>query len=329
MTGRTYINGGVFKSKNEAYYLQDSWSLLNDRVTLQLGVRNDRFENKNVAGDTYYKSGNNWAPRLGFSADPFGDGLTKIYGSYGRTFLPVAANTNIRLAGSELDYTRYFALSGVNADGTPQIGAPLTAFAGATACPDTGVKNCRINQAGQVTPTDATVSKNLKAQSVTEYILGAERKFGDRWSAGIYYTHRELDRALEDAAIDAAVNEYCVDEGIATYAQCSAIYSGFHQYVLINPGDPQRITLSDPLPGETKVRTIDFTAAQLGYPKATRDYDAVTVQFERAFDGKWSLQGSYTWSRLYGNYEGAVKSDNGQTDAGLTTDFDQPGLTNG
>lgn len=329
LTSRTFINGGVFKSQNEAFYIQDSWSLLDDRLTLQIGARNDRFENRNIAGDVYYESGDNWAPRLGFSADPFGDGRTKVYGSYGRYFLPVAANTNIRLAGAELDYTRYFYLNGVNADGTPIQGAPILTATGAVACPDTGVANCRINSDGQPTPTDATVAKNLQSQALDEFIVGVERRFGERWSAGIYYTHRELVRALEDVAIDAAVNQYCVDEGIATYEECSAIYSGFHQYVLVNPGVDSTITLSDVLPGETERRTIDFTAEQLGYPKAVRDYDAVTFQFEREFDGVWSLQGSYTWSRLFGNYEGSVKSDNGQTDAGLTTDFDQPGLTDG
>ncbi|MES2302997.1 MAG: hypothetical protein V4521_13145, partial [Pseudomonadota bacterium] len=43
VTGRTFINGGVFKSKNEAFYLQDSWSLLDNRLVLNLGVRNDKF----------------------------------------------------------------------------------------------------------------------------------------------------------------------------------------------------------------------------------------------------------------------------------------------
>ena len=80
VSGRTFVNGGVFDSVNEAFYIQDSWSLLDNRLTLNLGLRNDRFENKNVNGETYYKSGNQWAPRLAFAADPTGDGRTKVYG---------------------------------------------------------------------------------------------------------------------------------------------------------------------------------------------------------------------------------------------------------
>src|SRR3546814_4121459 len=101
---RTYRNGGIFKSKNEAYYIEDSWSLFNDRLSLKIGARNDRFENKNIAGDVYYDSGDNWQPRLRLTLDPFGDGRTKVYGTFGRYYLPIATNSNIRLGGSEMDY---------------------------------------------------------------------------------------------------------------------------------------------------------------------------------------------------------------------------------
>ena len=45
--------------------------------------------------------------------------------------------------------------------------------------------------------------------------------------------------------------------------------------------------------------------------------------------GVWLLNAAYTWSHSWGNNEGAVRSDNDQTDAGLTTNFDQPGLLDG
>lgn len=38
------------------------------------------------------------------------------------------------------------------------------------------------------------------------------------------------------------------------------------------------------------------------------------------------LQGSYTWSHLYGNCEGYTNSDIGQSDPGLTQTFDFPAL---
>ncbi len=41
------------------------------------------------------------------------------------------------------------------------------------------------------------------------------------------------------------------------------------------------------------------------------------------------LQGSFTWAHGYGNYEGYVRSDNGQDDAGITTQWDFTGLIQG
>nr|WP_279330539.1 TonB-dependent receptor [Sphingomonas oleivorans] len=325
VSGRTHFNGGVFKSRNEAFYVQDSWSLFDNRLTFNLGVRNDRFENKNVNGETYFKSGDQWAPRLSFSVDPTGDSLTKVYGSFGRYYLPVPANTNIRLAGAELDYTRFFQVAGVNPDNTPILGAPLL-FDGGRPCFDTGVANCELLSDGTATPTAATVSQSLKPQSVDEYVLGIERRLGSLIRVGLFGQYRKLNESLEDVAIDAAVNKFCAANGISG---CEDTWSGFHQYVLTNPGAPARIQLSDPLPGETSVRTIDFSAEDLGYPKARRTYKAVTFTFDRDFDGVWSLSGSYTWSKSKGNIEGGIRSDNGQTDSGLTTAFDQPGLTDG
>jgi hypothetical protein len=49
----------------------------------------------------------------------------------------------------------------------------------------------------------------------------------------------------------------------------------------------------------------------------------------KAFNGTYGFDFSYTWQKVRGNYEGSVKSDNNQDDAGLTQDFDQPGLAQG
>jgi hypothetical protein len=49
----------------------------------------------------------------------------------------------------------------------------------------------------------------------------------------------------------------------------------------------------------------------------------VEFNFDRDFDGKWGLRGSYVLSESKGNFEGAARSDNGQTDAGITVDFDR------
>ena len=333
VTARTFTNGGTFSTINEAYYVEDSWSLLNDRLTLNLGIRNDRFDNRGAGGDTFYASGDQWGPRLGFTLDPTGSGRIKVFGSFGRYFLPIAGNTNIRGAGSETDFTRYNVYGGsLGADGAPILGAPIVA-AGTTgdACPDTGALNCQVVSNGEIADPSAFQAQGLKPQSLDEYIIGYEQRFGQHWKVGASFTWRKLNRALEDAAIDQAAIAYCVAQGFSA-ADCGDIYSGFSQYVLVNPGEDATIQLSGiggiGLPDGTSP-VVDFTAEQLGYPKATRDYKAVTFTVDREFDGVWALGASYTIVANIGNYEGGVKSDIGQSDSGATEDFDQPGFTFG
>jgi hypothetical protein len=327
---RTFVSGGEFNTRNEAFYIQDSWRLFGDRLQLNIGVRNDRFVNRNAEGEAFYESGDQWAPRLGISGDPFGDGRSKAYGSFSRYILPVALNTNLRLAGSELDYDAYFRLTGLNADNTPILGAPITTGAGFEACPAGGPAGtaCVVRNDGSVPGTDATVASNLKSQSTDEFIIGFEHRFAQRLRLNVFGTYTKLNDSLEDAAVDQAVVPLCVAAGNSD-ASCRAIFNGVHQYVLINPGRDVSVTLSDPFPNETTARVVTLPASALGYPKARRTYKAVTVEFEREFDGRWSLEGSYTWSRTRGNIEGGVRSDNGQTDSGLTTAFDLPALVNG
>jgi hypothetical protein len=337
VTRRFFRNGGLFTTKSEAYYLQDSWTLLSNRLNITAGVRNDRFTNKNADGDTFFRSGDNWGPRLSASFDPIGDNRTKVYGSFSRYFLPVATNTNVRLAGPELDYTQYFVLNGLNADNTPIIGAPI-AISGtlATVCPtgtvDFGTgnansRNCTVNSDGTSPPFNSLVSGNLKAQSVDEYQVGFEQRIASRIKIGAFYTQRDLRESLEDAYIDAGVQGYCrrTQTG-AVLASCLATFSGAHQYALLNPGKDVSVVLDgSALDGQR----VTLTAADIGLPSAERHYKAMTFTFDREFDGKWSLSANYTYSKNVGNIEGGVRSDNGQTDSGLTTNFDYPALVNG
>ncbi|WP_445192591.1 TonB-dependent receptor [Sphingomonas sp. Tas61C01] len=320
-----YFQAGQFASSNEAFYIQDSWSLISDRLNLNVGIRNDRFSNDNASAETFYKSGNQWGPRLGFTFDPIGERRDKIYGSFSRMYLPVASNTNIRLTGGEFFYTRTNLFGGLGAGNIPILGAPVL-YPTAGNCPDDNVRNCSVTGDGKPKDAETTVARDLMPQSEDEFILGYEKRLGAKWRVGAFFNYSKLNEVLEDSAIDAAVNNYCKAEKITG---CDSVWDGFHQYVLINPGRGASITLSDPVNGEQTLRTVAFTPEQLGYPKAERTYKAMTFEAHREFDGVWSLDASYTFSKTIGNYEGGVKTDNGQSDTGLTTDFDQPGLTLG
>ena len=65
-----------------------------------------------------------------------------------------------------------------------------------------------------------------------------------------------------------------------------------------------------------------------GFPcaEAVRDYDAVEVRVDKRAT-KYFFNGSYTWSRLVGNYSGLASSDElGRTSPNVNRFFDLPFL---
>ena len=325
---REYTNGGKFNTFQTAFYIQDSWNVTED-VTLNLGLRNDSFENRNGVNQKYIHVKNQWAPRIGVTWNIGGEGTDRVFANYGKYYLPVATNTSIRQASSEIYRNRYYKLNGLASDDTPNFDPKAQ-------------KDFEEFGNGTIPAPIEGLDKNLKPMYQDEFILGYEHDFENGWTVGVTGIYRKLGRMIEDVAIDAAVIKWAAKNGytntvdcknkgvIMSYAKCK--WSGFHQYVLTNPGGDMTVGLKkDELTGSKadkgKFVTATLTKDLLGYPKGERTYKALEITFDRDWDGEWSLNGSYTLSWNKGNTEGSVKSDNGQDDAGITTDFDQPGLT--
>ena len=296
---RVFANGGSFKTEAEALYIEDIWDVT-DRLTLSLGLRSESFNNKNAEGGSFVKLDNQIAPRIGMEFDMNGDSSSVIYANWGRYHLPVANNTNARLAGAETFTEEFFVFDGgldpvtdaptsIDADGRPS-----TAQIGTTT----------ILGDGTVPDTRSIVNADIDPMFQDELILGFKKSLNDDWSAGIKYTKREMSSTIDDILL-----------------------SQTGHYVLTNPG--KDISVNDDLDGDGILEPLFFTGAETGFPEAVRTYKGVELELDRAWDGKWSMNASYTWSESKGNFEGLVKSDNGQDDAGLTTDFDFPELQDG
>jgi outer membrane receptor protein involved in Fe transport len=63
------------------------------------------------------------------------------------------------------------------------------------------------------------------------------------------------------------------------------------------------------------------------FPRPTRDYDALTVFFQKGFADLWLAQASYTVSYLRGNWAGLYRPETGQLDPNINSDFDLLSLT--
>lgn len=58
------------------------------------------------------------------------------------------------------------------------------------------------------------------------------------------------------------------------------------------------------------------------FPRATRNYNAFTLYFDKSLSHRWMVTASYTLSRLTGNYSGLFRPDDGQLDPNINADFD-------
>ncbi|MCH1925658.1 TonB-dependent receptor [Shewanella sp. C32] len=294
-----YTNGGTFSSASLAWFIEDTWSIL-PNLTARIGIRNESFENKNASDQTFIKIDNQWAPRLGLTWDVFDNGESKVFANFGRYHIPVATNTNIRLAGTEL-YTRdWYALDGVNADDTPILGAAL------------GPQKVYGN--GVAASPDEIVNSDIKPMYQDEYILGYQQNLDEDWAAGIKFTHRDLKSVIDDISIKAGLEAMGYD-------------GSSDPFILSNPGKDATVYFDTD--GDGTLEQIHISAEDLGFPEAVRKYSSVELTLNRRWNDDWMLNASYTWAHSYGNAEGYVKSDNGQDDAGLTTDWDYPYLMDG
>lgn len=309
---RTYSVGGEFGIENDAWYIQDSWDV-SERLNLNIGLRSSSFANNDANGDTFIDVSGQKAYRLGATYDLSGDGSDKLSLFIGKYFLPIAANTNIRLAGGENYVHTYHNL-------TNDIPIAKSILSASDIQYGPAVNEVVVGD-GTVPATYAAKAGNVEPMYNDEIIIGYSKFLDSGWSLGAFFTYRNLASAIDDVLVDHAVRAYCEDAGIEG---CGDTWSGAHSYVLANPG-VDMIWTTDELPGtDGTPTTITLKAGDLAFPTVQREYSALDLTFDKAWDGSYFMGGSVTISSNRGNYEGTVKSDNGQDDAGLTQDYDFP-----
>jgi hypothetical protein len=59
-----------------------------------------------------------------------------------------------------------------------------------------------------------------------------------------------------------------------------------------------------------------------GFVNPVRRYQAVEIEANKAFSHNWLMRANWRIAKLYGNYEGAFRNDNGQSDPSISSLFD-------
>lgn len=308
---RSFRSGANVGVDQQAFYIEDSWSIT-DNFVAYLGLRWDTFENLNGEGEKYVTIKNQFAPRLGFSWDVFGDSTFKVFGNAGRYALPLTAGVATRAASASLFEEIYYSYTGVD----PATGAPtgLTRIVN----PSTGSTATRYLNGEDGNPKFAAgyAIKNLSPMYQDEYILGMQKQLTDSFSLGVRAIHRDLKAAIDDN---------CDYATLFQYAEAGGPGSKFNYCFLFNPGKDAVILADWNGDGTATEKTIP--GSQLSV-KSKRYYTALEFFAQGNWD-RFFLQGSYTFAKSIGNTEGGVRSENGQADTGTTSDFDYAATTIG
>jgi Carboxypeptidase regulatory-like domain/TonB-dependent Receptor Plug Domain len=284
-------------------YIQDSWTF--GRITIKPGIR---FEEQSLIGvNNHYDLTHNWAPRIGFVVDPFNNRKTKIYATWGRFFEKVPLDIAVRSLSDETSITgALYADPGPGAQ--PNL-SPSNYIPGGNIAFQGGAANLE------------SVAAGTGAQYQDEVAGGVEHEFSHNLTVTGRFVYRDLRRIIEDMS---GVN---VTQALAGVPQI---------YVIGNPSKSLDIfqNVSPCTSGPNCNTGTGFTnfangtnnpngsdGIPDGFPNPYRIYKSAEFIVSKRISNI-QFYGSYVLSKLYGNFQGSYRSDNGQNDPNISSMFD-------
>ena len=257
------------KQDSAAAFADDSWKV-SDRLTLNLGVRYDhsngwipsypRLDDQGhetavkLPGINDVIDWNTISPRLGFAWVATRDQKTVVRGSAGEY-----RDGNV---SGNWDY--------------PPPGVPPTQIF--LQDPETGLYDTLLYE---IATDEFNIDPDLQAPRTYQYALGADRQFGDSWSAGAQLVYKDTDNLVGWEILGDGVYEpflYTDPETGKTFQLANII-----EQPTVRKGNR-------PGPG---------SLAGAG-AKYEQKYRALLLTFQKHFGGGGSLQGSYTYSKSTG-----------------------------
>lgn len=333
-------------TSNDSYiatYANDSWAV-NRRVTLNAGLR---WEEEQLNGPNQaYVFNDNWSPRLGINIDPFADRKTKVYFNWGRYTQSLPTDAAIRELNQEQDIfsARWAAPSDgthllTNADGTVTPTLDAAHLLSGT----TGFSNISASSA-----VPELIHGGTRLNFEEEYLLGVQREIANGMVLDVRYSDRRLQRIVEDMqgvspeganyglpnqiyvignpspSADYFVNE--IEEKYTPVILPDGTVTGQPANCVADYG-PQYDSLGN-LIGAACGQNPDTAGLPNsdgkpdGYAKPVRRYQSLEVELNKNFSNGFLVRANYRFAKLWGNYEGLFRNDNGQSDPGISSLFD-------
>jgi len=290
-------------TRYQAGFVQDAWSF--GKWTLKPGLR---FEEQGIYGtQSHYVFSHNWAPRIGVIYDLFANHKTKLDASFGQFYEKIPLDIAVRALSYQLSIT-----GALYQDPGPGNQPNLSA--------SNYIPGGSIAFQGDPSLLE-NVAAGTRAQLQNEVTAGIEHEFAHNLTVTGRFVYRDLRRAIEDMsginvtqALNGVPQLYVVgnpNKGLDIFQNVTACTSGpkcntSTGYTNFANGNEFGIG-SDGIPD--------------GFPNPYRLYKSGELIVAKRFSN-FQFYGSYVLSKLYGNFEGSFRNDNGQQDPNISSLFD-------
>jgi outer membrane receptor protein involved in Fe transport len=308
------VPGNTF---NVAAYLQDSWQI-RPNLTLNAGIRyeeqrmryaehvqdtTDPFTGRELGTNAMVLS-NNWVPRIGAIYDWTKEGRSKVFTNWGRYYESIPMTINQRSFGGEAWMRSLYNSADVEQCGQPDPN--LGGYPDGQGCIDNGQEP---ENGDQLTGAGVLVAPGIKSQYLDEFLIGAEYEVMEDVKVGVTYQNRRLGRVIEDVSVDNAATYILANPGSFSKAEEEALL----KEIMNTTDEAEANRLRGELEQYRGIRVFD---------KPRRDYNGLTLIASKRFSRDFFFQGSYTYQRTTGNYQGLFSSNNGQVDPNITSQYD-------
>jgi hypothetical protein len=307
------------KNLSPAFFLQDSYAPLTN-LTINVGARFEHQRVYDYHGDPFATL-SNLAFRGGAIFDPTSEGRSKLFAHYGRFFEAVPLNLAARYFGGEGILIRNYDNSACPSP--PASWKGQGEWSGCSLQPQNPPASSPYGFYNN--GSNYPVQPELRGQYHDEIVTGAHYEVVDGLVLGVQFVHRWLGAVLEDGtAVDGTfvlANPGRVSSGALTRAR-EEIQGKQAQLEAAGAADkPQLEAELGAL--QSKLNNLEGLAEQ---PRPERTYDALTLSASHRLGKRLQLHGSYTLSRLHGNYNGLYDADNNYSAPNGNNAWDFPDL---
>ena len=271
LVSRRYTQGDV-SANNTSLFAQDAWSPTG-KLTLNLGLR---LENEHVPSyrpenpGVYFGFGSKVGPRLGFAYDVTGDSTWKAYGSWGMFYDVLKLTIGRVMFGADRWVSYYYTLDTYD---WPAINCDYPPSSGPN-CPGTYIAQFD-NRSVANDPSLNLVDPNLRPTQTEEFTLGVDHELNKTMSVGVRFVRKWADYVIESVCQFVPAGEAC---GVNN-------------------------------PGFGTIGKHPVPEVSQDQPPAKRVYDGIEFRLRKRYANRWSLDASYLYSRLWGNWSGVGSSD--------------------